>query len=45
MGMFDEVIFSYRLPTGRESCNFQTTDLECTQDEYEITALGRLVRI
>lgn len=45
MGIFDKIIFSYRLPTGREGCNFQTTDLECTRDEYEITTSGRLVRI
>lgn len=45
MEMYDEVIFSYRLPNGREGGHFQTTDLECTQDRYEVTTSGRLVRV
>lgn len=45
MGMFDELSFSYRMPNGRDGCNFQTKDLECRLDEYEVTPAGRLVRI
>ncbi|MFC6478592.1 hypothetical protein ACFQDN_21745 [Pseudomonas asuensis] len=45
MGMYDDVSFSYRMPNGRDGYNFQTKDLECRLDEYEVTPSGRLVRI
>lgn len=45
MGMFDEVRFRYRMPNGRDGCYFQTKDLECELDEYEVTPWGRLVRL
>lgn len=45
MGMFDEVSFSYRMPNGRDGCNFQTKDLECTLDDYEVSPSGRLIRV
>lgn len=36
MEMHDDVRFSDRMPNGRDSCNFQTKDLECRLDEYEV---------
>lgn len=45
MGMFDEVTFEYRMPDGYESqTGYQTKDLDCTLDEYTVTAEGRLIR-
>ena len=45
MGMYDELSFSYRMPNGREGCNYQTNDLDNWLDEYEVTPSGRLVRV
>ena len=45
MALHDTVRFSYRMPNGRNGCDYQTTDLECTLDAYEVTQLGRLVRV
>lgn len=45
MGMYDDLSFSYRMPNGREGCNFQTKDLENRLDEYEVTPSGRLIRV
>ena len=44
MGMVDEVTFRYRMPDGREGEAFQTKNLDCLMDIYEITPTGRLVR-
>lgn len=35
MGMYDELSFSYRMPNGREGCNYQTKDLDNWLDESE----------
>lgn len=44
MGMFDTVTFRYRLPDGVRGTEFQTKDLDCQCDSYEISAEGRLFR-
>ncbi|MEE9686132.1 MULTISPECIES: hypothetical protein [Enterobacteriaceae] len=44
MGMFDTVMFRYRLPDGVTGTEFQTKDLDCQCDSYEISAEGRLLR-
>lgn len=45
MGMFDDIEFDYRMPDGFESrSGYQSKDLECTGDQYEVTPNGRLVR-
>jgi hypothetical protein len=45
MGMFDNLICKYPLPRPEmQTCEFQTKDLECVLDSYEITEDGRLVR-
>lgn len=41
----DQVTFRYRMPNGRDGDQFHTTDLECTDDCYEVTPLGRLIRV
>ncbi len=45
MGMFDDIEFDYRMPDGFESrSGYQSKDLECTGDRYEVTPNGRIVR-
>ena len=44
MGMFDTVTFRYRLPDGVTGTEFQTKDLDCQSESYEISAEGRLLR-
>jgi len=44
MGMFDTVTFRYRLPDGVTGTDFQTDDLGCESEFYEISAEGRLLR-
>ncbi|EFU8472403.1 TPA: hypothetical protein NVL56_004343 [Enterobacter hormaechei subsp. xiangfangensis] len=44
MGMFDTVTFRYRLPDGVSGAEFQTKDLDCQCESYEISAQGRLLR-
>ncbi|MDX6917782.1 hypothetical protein R9X49_22050 [Pectobacterium carotovorum] len=43
MGMFDTVRFRYRMPDGKMGTDFQTKNLDCTGDFYEITPEGRLL--
>lgn len=45
MGMYDDVRFCYRMPNGRNGCDFQTKDFECLLEVYEVTPSGRLIRI
>lgn len=45
MGMYDDVRFDYRMPDGYDRPDFQTKDLDCACDMYEINAQGRLVRL
>ena len=48
MGMFDTVRFRfrfrYRMPDGVTGTDFQTDDLDCKCEFYEISAEGRLLR-
>lgn len=44
MGMFDRVTFLYRLPDRVTGTEFQTKDLDCQCESYEISAEGRLLR-
>ena len=44
MGMFDTVRFRYRMPDGVTGTDFQTDDLDCECEFYEISAEGRLLR-
>lgn len=44
MGMFDTVRFRYRMPDGVTGTDFQTDDLDCGCEFYEISAEGRLLR-
>lgn len=45
MGLFDTVHCEFPLPDARhQGLDFQTKDLECTLDDYTITADGRLLR-
>ncbi|EIV6184791.1 hypothetical protein [Klebsiella aerogenes] len=44
MGMFDTVTFRYRLPDGVIGTAFQTKDLNCECEFYEISSEGRLLR-
>ncbi|HDT0661711.1 TPA: hypothetical protein QIB60_004397 [Enterobacter cloacae subsp. dissolvens] len=44
MGMFDTVRFRYRMPDGVTGTDFQTDDLDCECDFYEISPEGRLLR-
>ncbi|EPZ8357854.1 hypothetical protein ACXWYY_003395 [Enterobacter hormaechei] len=44
MGMFDTVTFRYRLPDGVTGTDFQTDDLACECEFYEISTEGRLLR-
>ncbi|MBJ2078284.1 hypothetical protein [Serratia ureilytica] len=44
MGMFDTVTFRYRMPDGVTGTDFQTKDLDCECEFYEITSDGRLLR-
>jgi hypothetical protein len=44
MGMFDTVRFRYRMPDGVTGADFQTKDLECECEFYEISPEGRLLR-
>jgi len=44
MGMFDDVDFEHRMPDGFLALGgYQSKDLDCAGDCYEITADGRLV--
>lgn len=45
MKALDYVTFRYRMPNGHDGHSFYTSDLECTQDHFEVTPQGRLVRI
>jgi hypothetical protein len=42
--MFDTVRFRYRMPDGVTGTDFQTDDLDCECEFYEISAEGRLLR-
>lgn len=44
MGMFDDITFRYRMPDGYDGTNYQSKDLHCGCDEYEISPQGRLIR-
>lgn len=44
MGMFDTVTFHYLMPDGVTGTDFQTKDLGCECEFYEIDANGRLLR-
>lgn len=44
MGMFDTVRFRYRMPDGVTGTDFQTDDLDCECEFYEISPEGRLLR-
>lgn len=44
MGMFDTVRFRYRMPNGVQGADFQTDDLNCECEFYEISSDGRLLR-
>lgn len=44
MGMFDTVTFRYRMPDEVTGTEFQTKDLDCQCESYEISAEGRLLR-
>jgi hypothetical protein len=43
MGMFDDITFDYRMPDGFDGYGYQTKDLDCACDAYEITPVGRLI--
>ncbi len=43
MGRFDTVRFRYRMPDGVTGTDFQTDDLDCECEFYEISAEGRLL--
>ena len=45
MGMFDDVRFSYLMPDGFDGSDYQSKSLESAMDVYEITQLGRLIRL
>ena len=44
MGMFDTLRFNYRMPNGYQGAEYQTSDLDCRLDQYEVTTAGRLTR-
>jgi len=44
MGMYDDVNVNLRMPDGFETHGFQSKDLDCMQDQYEVDAAGRLIR-
>lgn len=44
MGMFDTVTFRYRMPDGETESEYQTKELDCECDDYEISAEGRLLK-
>lgn len=44
MDMFDTVTFRYLLPDGMTGTEFQTKDLDCEREFYEISSEGRLLR-
>lgn len=44
MGMFDTVKFRYQMPNGKTEHDYQTKDLDCRCDFYEISSGGRLMR-
>lgn len=47
MGMFDYIKFRYRMPDGFDGFDgdqYQSKDLDCSLDQYEITPCGKLVR-
>lgn len=43
MGMFDEIVCNYPIPGEKLGAVYQTKDLVCAMEEYEITAEGRLI--
>ena len=45
MGMFDDIKFRYRMPDGYDGNDYQSKDLDCSMDQYEVTPDGKLVRI
>lgn len=44
MGMFDTVTFRYLLPDGVTGAEYQTKDLGCECEFYEVSSGGRLLR-
>lgn len=44
MGMFDDITFRYRMPDGFDGDDYQSKDLDCSMDRYEVTPDGKLVR-
>lgn len=40
MGMFDTVTFRYRMPDGETGPDYQTIELDCGCDGYQISADG-----
>ncbi|WP_158781315.1 hypothetical protein [Pantoea sp. BAV 3049] len=44
MGMFDTVTFRYRMPDGGTESEYQTKDLSCECEFYEVSAEGRLLK-
>ncbi len=44
MGMFDTVTFRYRMPDGRTETEYQTKEVDCECEFYEISAEGRLLK-
>lgn len=43
--LFDYIRFDYRMPDGFDGYEFQSRDLECACDPYEVNAAGRLMRL
>lgn len=44
MGMYDDVDIKLRMPDGYESDGYQSKDLDCMLDQYEVNGAGRLIR-
>lgn len=44
MGMFDTVTFRYRMPDCETETEYQTKELDCECEFYEISASGRLLK-
>lgn len=44
MGSFDTLRFNYRMPNDYQGSEYQTKDLDCQRDQYEVTTAGRLTR-
>jgi hypothetical protein len=45
MGMFDDILCKRPMPDGFAGPRYQTKDLDCDLDQYEITDAGRLVLV